>query len=112
MYLFLFMLTTTEVGVSVSTLPTVMGILWFDAYRIDFDGCLAQMFFIHTFSGMESGVLLAMSYDRFVAIYNPLRYTAILTLPLIISMGLGITLKSVHSWPHFQSFYDSYHIVI
>nr|XP_025844240.1 olfactory receptor 51I2-like [Vulpes vulpes] len=94
MYLFLSMLAVTEVGVSVSTLPTVMGILWFDARQIDFDGCLAQMFFIHTFSCMESGVLLTMSYDRFVAIYNPLRYTAILTLPLIC-MGLGITLKSV-----------------
>ncbi|XP_007533558.1 olfactory receptor 51I2-like [Erinaceus europaeus] len=95
MYLFLSMLAITEVGVSVSTLPTVMGILWFDASQINFDGCLAQMFFIHTFSCMESGVLLAMSYDRFVAIYNPLRYTAILTLPRITSMGLGITLKSV-----------------
>ncbi|XP_037377639.1 olfactory receptor 51G1-like [Talpa occidentalis] len=95
MYLFLSMLAITEVGVSVSTLPTVMGILWFDFRQINFDGCLAQMFFIHTFSCMESGVLLAMSYDRFVAIYNPLRYTAILTLPRIISMGLSITLKSV-----------------
>ncbi|XP_054436627.1 olfactory receptor 51I2-like [Pteronotus mesoamericanus] len=95
MYLFLSMLAVTEVGVSVSTLPTVMGILWFNARQVDFDGCLSQMFFIHTFSCMESGVLLAMSYDRFVAIYNPLRYTAILTLPRITCMGLGITLKSV-----------------
>ncbi|XP_006732818.1 olfactory receptor 51L1-like [Leptonychotes weddellii] len=94
MYLFLSMLAVTEVGVSVSALPTVMGILWFDARQIDFDGCLAQ-FFIHTFSGMESRVLLAMSYDRLIAIYNPLRYTAILTLSCIICMGLGITLKSV-----------------
>lgn len=95
MYLFLSMLSVTEVGVSVSKLPSVMGILWFDARQIDFDGCLSQMFFIHTFSCMESGVLLAMSYDRFVAIYNPLRYIAILTPPRIISMGLGISLKSV-----------------
>lgn len=95
MYLFLSMLAISEVGVSVSTLPAVTGIFWFGTYRIDFDGCLAQMFFLHTFSGMESGVLLAMSSDHFVAIYNPLRDTAILTLPRIISMGLGITLKSV-----------------
>lgn len=95
MYLFLSMLAATEVGVSVSTLSTVKGILWFDARRVDFDGCLAQMFFIHTFSCMESGVLLAMSYDRFVAVYNPLHYTAILTLPRIVCIGLVITLKSV-----------------
>ncbi|XP_059567050.1 olfactory receptor 51I2-like [Myotis daubentonii] len=95
MYLFLSMLAVTEVGVSVSTLPTVMDILWFDACQVYFDGCLSQMFFIHTFSCMESGVLLAMSYDRFVAIYNPLHYTAILTQPRIICMGLGIALKSV-----------------
>ncbi|XP_051846752.1 olfactory receptor 51I2-like [Antechinus flavipes] len=95
MYLFLSMLAITEVGVSISTLPTVMGILWFDTREISLGGCLAQMFFIHTFSCMESGVLLAMSYDRYVAIYNPLRYTTILTLPRIVSMGLGITLKSV-----------------
>lgn len=95
MYLFLSMLAVTEMGVSLSTFPTVMGILWFDARQIDFDGCLAQMFFIHTFSCMESGILLSMSYDRFVAIYNPLRYTAILTLPRIMCMGLSITLKSV-----------------
>ena len=95
MYLFLSMLAGTEVGVSVSTLPTVMGILWFDARRVDFDGCLAQMFFTHTFSCMESGVLLAMSYDRFVAVYNPLHYTAILTLPRIVCIGLVVTLKSV-----------------
>lgn len=65
------------------------------ANRIDLDGCLAQMLFIHTFSGMGSGVLLTMSYEDFVTIYNPLRHTAFLTLPRIISMGLGITLKSV-----------------
>ncbi|KAK1336024.1 hypothetical protein QTO34_003824 [Cnephaeus nilssonii] len=83
MYLFLAMLALAEVGVSASTLPTVLGIFLFGTTEISFDACLLQMFSIHSFSIMESAVLLAMSVDRFVAIYSPLRYTAILTLPRI-----------------------------
>ncbi|XP_053416468.1 olfactory receptor 51J1-like [Nycticebus coucang] len=95
MYLFLAMLALAEVGVSASTLPTVLGIFLFDATEISFGACLLQMFCIHSFSIMESAVLLAMSLDRFVAIYSPLRYTAILTLSRIFGAGALIGLKSI-----------------
>uniref|UniRef100_A0A2K6BD69 G-protein coupled receptors family 1 profile domain-containing protein n=1 Tax=Macaca nemestrina TaxID=9545 RepID=A0A2K6BD69_MACNE len=75
MYLFLAMLALAEVGVSASTLPTVLGIFLFGNTEISFEACLLQMFSIHSLSIMESAVLLAMSLDRFVAIYSPLRYT-------------------------------------
>ncbi|XP_058162401.1 olfactory receptor 51J1-like [Dasypus novemcinctus] len=95
MYLFLVMLALTEVGVSASTLPTVLGIFLFGTNEISFDSCLFQMFSIHSFSIMESAVLLAMSVDRLVAIYSPLRYTAILTFPRITCIGVLIGLKSI-----------------
>ncbi|XP_005342583.4 olfactory receptor 51J1 [Ictidomys tridecemlineatus] len=95
MYLFLAMLALAEVGVSVSTLPTVLGIFLFGTTEISFEACLFQMFSIHSFSIMESAVLLAMSVDRFVAIYSPLRYTTILTLPRIFGTGVIIGLKSI-----------------
>lgn len=95
MYLFLAMLAFAELGVSASTLPTVLGIFLFGANEICFEACLLQMFSIHSFSIMESGVLLAMSVDRFVAIYNPLRYAAILTRPRIAATGAALGLKSV-----------------
>uniref|UniRef100_A0A452SY80 G-protein coupled receptors family 1 profile domain-containing protein n=1 Tax=Ursus maritimus TaxID=29073 RepID=A0A452SY80_URSMA len=95
MYLFLAMLAFAELGVSASTLPTVLGIFLFGANEICFEACLVQMFSIHSFSIMESGVLLAMSVDHFVAIYNPLRYTAILTRPRIAATGAALGLKSV-----------------
>ncbi|XP_011717114.3 olfactory receptor 51J1 [Macaca nemestrina] len=95
MYLFLAMLALAEVGVSASTLPTVLGIFLFGNTEISFEACLLQMFSIHSLSIMESAVLLAMSLDRFVAIYSPLRYTAILTLPRVFGTGAIIVLKSI-----------------
>ncbi|CAI9153195.1 unnamed protein product [Rangifer tarandus platyrhynchus] len=94
MYLFLAMLALAEVGVSASTLPTVIGVFLFGITEISFNACLLQMFSIHSFSIMESAVLLAMSVDRFVAIYNPLRYTAILTMPRIFGMASTVTARS------------------
>uniref|UniRef100_A0A8C4L024 G-protein coupled receptors family 1 profile domain-containing protein n=1 Tax=Equus asinus asinus TaxID=83772 RepID=A0A8C4L024_EQUAS len=95
MYLFLAMLAFAELGVSASTLPTVLGIFLFGANEICFEACLLQMFSIHSFSILESGVLLAMSVDSFVAIYNPLRYTTILTLSRIAGTGAVLGLKSM-----------------
>ncbi|XP_039361041.1 olfactory receptor 51I1-like [Mauremys reevesii] len=94
MYLFLCMLSVNDLGMSLSTLPTVLSIFCFDVTDVAFDACLAQMFFIHSFSFMESGILLAMSFDRFVAICDPLRYAAILTNPRIVRIGLALVIKS------------------
>ncbi|XP_054829820.1 olfactory receptor 51I1-like [Eublepharis macularius] len=94
MYFFLCMLSLNDLGVSLSTLPTVLAIFCFGLRDVAFDACLAQMFFIHSFSFMESGILLAMSFDRFVAICKPLRYSSTLTNPRIARIGLAIVLKS------------------
>ncbi|XP_059012689.1 olfactory receptor 51I2-like [Mustela lutreola] len=90
MYYFLSMLALTNVGLTLSTLPTTLAVLWFDHRLIGFNACLVQMFFLHSFSVVESSVLLAMSFDRFVAISNPLHYAAVLTDNVIISIGLAI----------------------
>ncbi|EHB12100.1 Olfactory receptor 51I1 [Heterocephalus glaber] len=95
MYLFLAMLALAEVGVSASTLPTVVSVFLFGMTEISFEACLLQMFSIHSFSILESAVLLAMAVDRFVAIYSPLRYTTILTLPRIFGTGAILVLKSI-----------------
>ncbi|XP_074840464.1 olfactory receptor 51G2-like [Carettochelys insculpta] len=79
MYLFLSMLSVTDLGLSASTMPTVINVFLFNNREIGLDVCLAQLFFIHTFSVMESSVLLAMAFDRFVAIRHPLRYASTLT---------------------------------
>ena len=95
MYLFLSMLAMTDLGLTLTTLPTVMQLLWFNVHEISFEACFAQLFFIHTFSFMESSVLLAMSFDRYVAICRPLHYTSILTGEVIGKIGLAIICRCV-----------------
>ncbi|XP_072472791.1 olfactory receptor OR51C1-like [Notamacropus eugenii] len=90
MYYFLSMLSTTDLGLCISTLVTVLGIFWFNVREISFNACLVQMFFIHLFTIMESSVLLGMAFDRFVAISNPLRYATILTNSRITQIGMAI----------------------
>ncbi|XP_044880191.1 olfactory receptor 51G2-like [Mauremys mutica] len=95
MYIFLSMLAVTDLALSISTIPTILGIFLFNVREISLNACFAQLFFIHSLQCIESSVLLLMSFDRFTAICNPLRYASILTLARIAKMGLVCVLRGV-----------------
>ncbi|XP_054433400.1 olfactory receptor 51H1-like [Pteronotus mesoamericanus] len=95
MYYFLSILALTDVSLSMSTLPSMLSIFWFDAPEISFDACITQMFFIHGFGVIESGVLVSMAFDRFVAIRDPLHYTSILTHGIIGKIGIAVLTRAV-----------------
>ncbi|XP_004717577.1 olfactory receptor 51T1 [Echinops telfairi] len=93
MYYFLSMLSAVDLCLTITTLPTVLGVLWFHSREISFKACLVQMFFIHTFSFLESSVLAAMAFDRFMAICNPLKYATVVTDMLTTVIGAVICIR-------------------
>ncbi|KAM6158735.1 olfactory receptor 51L1 [Rhynchocyon petersi] len=95
MYYFLVILALTDLGMSLSTLPTMLTVLWLDAREIQAHACYTQLFFIHTFTFLESSVLLSMAFDRYVAICRPLHYSTILTNSVICKIGLTCLLRSM-----------------
>ncbi|XP_009332526.1 PREDICTED: olfactory receptor 51G2-like [Pygoscelis adeliae] len=95
MHQFLSMLAITSLGLSMSTTPTVMSVFWAYYGEISFDACFAQLYFVHSFSFMESSVLLAMAFHRYVATCYPLRYTSILTSARISKIGLAALCRSL-----------------
>ncbi|XP_009669150.2 olfactory receptor 52R1 [Struthio camelus] len=95
MYFFLAMLAFTDLVLSTSSLPKMLSVFWMGSGQIGFLSCLAQLFFIHTFSSVESGVLMAMALDRCVAICYPLRHASILSGPVVVTLGSLVLARGV-----------------
>ncbi|XP_078512401.1 olfactory receptor 52D1-like [Lissotriton helveticus] len=95
MYIFLSMLSVTDLLLPSCTLPKALGIFWFNARSITFHACLTQMFFIHSIYCLESAILVAMAYDRYVAICDPLRYALKFTNTLIRKIAILGLIRSL-----------------
>ncbi|EHB12121.1 Putative olfactory receptor 52P1 [Heterocephalus glaber] len=88
MFLLLCLLALTDLGMSTTTVPKALCIFWFGQSEISYEGCLVQLFFIHSISAMQSAVLTTMAFDRYVAICKPLHYATILSNSRIGLLGL------------------------
>ncbi|XP_036856885.1 olfactory receptor 52J3-like [Manis javanica] len=95
MFYFLALLSMTDLALCTTAVPRMLGILWFDAHEINFGACVAQMFLIHAFTGMEDDVLVAMAFDRYVAICTPLHYKSIMTFRVLVAITMCIVIHPV-----------------
>ncbi|VCW83797.1 unnamed protein product [Gulo gulo] len=95
MYLFLAMLSGIDLVLASSTAPKTLAVLLVHAHEIGYTVCLIQMFFIHAFSSMESGVLVAMALDRYVAICHPLHHSTILHPGIIGRIGMAVLVRGL-----------------
>ncbi|XP_027276832.1 olfactory receptor 4F15-like [Cricetulus griseus] len=95
MYFLLANLSFVDLCFSTSTVPKLIFDLYSSHNTISFQGCIFQMFFLHVMGGCEMVLLVAMAWDRYVAICKPLHYLTIMSprtclLLLIGSLIIGL----------------------
>ncbi|XP_057579460.1 olfactory receptor 4F3/4F16/4F29-like [Hippopotamus amphibius kiboko] len=84
MYFLLANLSFIDLGVSSIFSPKMIYDLFRKRKVISFGGCIAQIFFIHLIGGVEMVLLIAMAFDRYIAICKPLHYLTIMSQKMCI----------------------------
>ncbi|XP_074140819.1 olfactory receptor 1E5-like [Sminthopsis crassicaudata] len=79
MYLFLTNLSFSDMCFSSVTIPKLLVNMQSSKPIISYTNCLAQLYFFLLFADVESFLLVAMAYDRYVAICYPLHYTVMMS---------------------------------
>lgn len=79
MYFLLTSLSFIDLGACSVTSPKMIYDLFRKHKVISFGGCIAQIFFIHVVGGVEMVLLIAMAFDRYVAICKPLHYLTLMS---------------------------------
>ncbi|XP_036908547.1 olfactory receptor 4A5-like [Sturnira hondurensis] len=107
MYLFLVYLSLMDAAYSTDISPKLIIDLLSGQKTISFSACMGQLFLGHLFGGAEIFLLVAMAYDRYVAICKPLHYITIMNrqvciLLLVVSWAGGF----VHSLVQFLFVYN------
>ncbi|XP_077118569.1 olfactory receptor 11L1-like [Ranitomeya variabilis] len=79
MYFFILQLSISDILVITDIVPYLLHILLNNGGFITIHGCITQFYFLCASESSECFLLAMMSYDRYVAICNPLRYSSIMT---------------------------------
>ncbi|KAG6477665.1 olfactory receptor [Crotalus adamanteus] len=89
MYFFLRNFSVLEIGFTSSAIPKALFNLASGNNTISLAGCFSQAFFYFILGTAEFFILSTMSFDRYVAICNPLRYTVIMNSQLCAQLVVG-----------------------
>ncbi|ELW72381.1 olfactory receptor 4P4 [Tupaia chinensis] len=78
MYYFLCHLSLTDISYTSTVVPRLIKDLAAARKNISYNSCMTQLFTAHLLAGVEIFILVAMAFDRYVAIVKPLHYMVIM----------------------------------
>ncbi|XP_028912970.1 olfactory receptor 6M1-like [Ornithorhynchus anatinus] len=89
MYFFVANLSFLEITITSTVIPKMLSNTFSPTKAISLVGCLSQSFFYFLLGSTEFFILAVMSFDRYVAICNPLRYSTIMSGQVCLELLLG-----------------------
>ncbi|XP_075061800.1 olfactory receptor 5P81-like [Mixophyes fleayi] len=89
MFIFLKHLAVADVLVTTTIIPMMLDIILRDEKEVSVTGCVIQQFLILVFGPLQCLLIAIMSYDRFLAICNPMRYNSIMVPQVCLKMIVG-----------------------
>ncbi|XP_075061799.1 olfactory receptor 5P81-like [Mixophyes fleayi] len=78
MFIFLKHLAIADVLVTTTIIPMMLDIILRDVKEVSVTSCIFQLYLFFIFGSVQCFIIVIMSYDRYLAICNPMRYNSIM----------------------------------
>ncbi|XP_068129428.1 olfactory receptor 11L1-like [Hyperolius riggenbachi] len=89
MFFFLKHLATADVLLTSSVVPLMLDIIFIEEAKLSFTECIIQLYCFGIFGFVQCFLIAAMSYDRYLAICSPLRYSSLMNPHFCLQLVAG-----------------------
>ncbi|XP_040273012.1 putative olfactory receptor 5AK3 [Bufo bufo] len=89
MFIFLKHLSIADVLVTTSIVPMMLGIIFDEEGILPLWACIMQLFSFGIFGFVQCFLIAVMSYDRYLAICHPLRYSSLMSPDICLQLIIG-----------------------
>ncbi|XP_063785646.1 olfactory receptor 11L1-like [Pseudophryne corroboree] len=101
MYFFITQVSVLDILMATNILPYVLHIVLHDGGTMSLAACISQFYVFAVSEASECFIFMVMSYDRYLAICNPLRYNAIVSktfcgISVFLSLSLSVFLMGIN----------------